>query len=889
MLTQHYLTSLFAPQSIAVIGASEREKAAGTVIFSNILNSGYKGQVYAVNPRHPTIHGHAAYPTVEAIGGRIDLAIIATPARTVPAIMEQCARRGVSNTIIVASGFGEIGHSGAALERRVLEIARAGKVRILGPNCLGIMRPDQGLNAAYTRIAAAPGELALVSQSGAMCSAVLDWAATNGIGFSSVISPGGSSDVDFGEILDYLIYDERTRHILLYVEHIRNARRFMSALRSAARVKPIILLKAGRHDFDSANETTIADEVFDAAIRRAGVVRVQNIDQLFHAAKALSAGFKPRGRQLAIVTNGGGPGAMAADRAGDLGIPLARLSGETTEALNRFLPRNWSHGGLVDIGGNATPECYRDAILAVANDPNVHSTLVMLAPHALTEAIDVAQAILDVAAKVRLSICCCWMGGGQVAEARRLLEDAGIPVFPTPDTVIELFHNIAKYYRNQKLLVQTPGPTPKRNGSRGASARMLIETLLAERRKTLSVMESKAVLRAFGIPIAQTMVAHNATEALFVAEQVGFPVAMKIDSPDLAQKSAAGGVRLNIASTESVWSAFHDIVGTVRKSHPEARITGVSIEPHLTRPHGRELMIGVLRDPTFGPVIVFGAGGADADLYRDRALALPPLNPFLARDLIDSTQVARALGEFRHLPPADRNALEKVLVGVSELVCELPWVKELEINPLIVDEDGAIAADARIVIDHALGGSTEPYAHLAIHPYPGYLVQEWQIDDKTLTIRPVRPEDANLEQEFVRNMTDASRFFRFMDSIRELPPTLLARFTQIDYDREMALLAILNEDGKERQVASARYALSPDGESVEFALAVADEWQQCGLGRRLMALLADCARHAGYRTMVGDVLADNIKMLGLMESLDFAILPHPEDRSAKRVVKQLSN
>jgi len=883
MPTPHYLTSLFAPQSIAVIGASEREKSGGAVILGNILNSGYKGKVFTVNPKRETVLGQATYPSVEAIGTRIDLAIITTPARTVPAIMEQCARSSVRNAVILATGFSESGNSGANLERKVLEIARNGKIRILGPNCLGIMRPDQGLSAVYTRIAAQAGDLALVSQSGAMCTAFLDGAATRGVGFSSVISLGGSSDVVLGEILDYLIYDDRTRHILLYVEQIRNARRFMSALRSAARVKPIILLKAGRHDFEPANLTSVADAVFDAAVRRAGAVRVQNIDQLFHAAKALSSGFRPRGRRLAIVTNGGAPGTMAADRAGDLGIPLARLTGETTDKLNHFLPRNWSHGGLIDLGGNATPDCYRDAVLAVAQDPNVHSTLVMLAPHGATEPVDVARAILAVSAQVSLSICCCWMGGGQVAEARQLLEDAGIPVFSTPDVAIELFHNIAKYYRNQKLLVQTPGPGAKQSG-----ARMLIETLLAERRKTLSVMESKAVLRAFRIPVAQTMVAHNATEALFVAEQVGFPVVMKIDSPDLPQKSAAGGVRLNINSTESVWSAFHDIVGTVRKTHPEAQITGVSIEPYLNRPHARELMISVFRDPVFGPIIAFGAGGADADLYRDRALALPPLNAFLARDLIESTQVARALGKYQHLPPVDRAALERTLIGVSELVCELPWIKELEINPLIVDEAGAIAADARIVIDHALGAGSEPYAHLAIHPYPAYLVQHWQIDGKSLTVRPVRPEDASLEQEFVRNMSEQSRFFRFMDSIQELPPTLLARFTQIDYDREMALLAILNEDGKERQVGAVRYTQTPDGESVEFALAVADDWQKCGLGRRLMGALIDCARQAGFRSMLGDVLADNAKMLGLMESLGFTSLPHAEDRSARRVVKQLN-
>ncbi|HJV93348.1 MAG TPA: GNAT family N-acetyltransferase, partial [Azonexus sp.] len=730
------------------------------------------------------------------------------------------------------------------------------------------------------------GELALVSQSGAMCSAVLDWAASSHIGFSSLISLGRSTDVDFGEILDYLIYDDKTRHILIYVEQIGNARRFMSALRSAARVKPVILLKGGRHPGNGEGAPT-ADAVFDAAIRRAGVVRVQNVDQLFHAAKALSTGFRPRGRQLAILTNGGGPGVMAADRAGDLGIPLARLASDTAEKLDRLLPRGWAHGGMIDIGGDATPERYRDALLAVAGDPNVHSTLVLMAPHAMAEPLAVAEAIVEAAGKSTQTIGCCWMGGGQVAAARQLLEDARLPVFPTPDTAIELFHNIAKYYRNQKLLVQTPGPAGRTQVSRPGNPRLLIETLLAERRSVLSVMESKAVLSAFGIAVSQTVVAHNPTEAIFIAQQLGFPVAMKIDSPDLAQKSEAGGVRLNIASTESVLSAYQDIVGAVRQRHPEARINGVSIEPHLARANAREIMVGTFRDPLFGPLITFGAGGTDNELFSDRALALPPLNAFLARDLIESTRIGQALGQAGHTPALERTLIEKVLIGISELVCELPWVKELEINPLIVDESGAIAADARIVIDHAHGAEHGDFGHLAICPYPSHLLQEWPIDGTAVFVRPVRPEDAALEQAFVTNMSEESRFFRFMDSIRELPPTLLARFTQIDYSREMALLATINDDGKERLVGSARYALSPDGEAVEFALAVADDWQKCGLGRRLMAALIDCARQAGYRTMVGDVLSSNAKMLRLMESFGFSILPHPEDRSAKRIVKML--
>ncbi|MBL8397439.1 MAG: GNAT family N-acetyltransferase [Candidatus Accumulibacter sp.] len=895
MLPQHYLTPLFEPTSVAVIGASDREKSVGSVIFKNILNSSYRGQVYAINPKHETIQGQLAYKSIDRIGGRIDLAIIATQPRTVARIMEQCGRSGVRQAIIIASGFSEAGGVGTALERKVMEIARTYNVRILGPNSLGIMRPEIGLNATFSRVNARSGSLALVAQSGAMCSAVLDWAENVEIGFSSVISPGMNIDVDFGEILDYLIYDDKTRYILMYVEGIRDARRFMSALRSAARIKPIILLKAGRHELGAqaavahSGIAAVADAVFDAALRRTGAVRVQNVGQLFTAAKALASRFHPRGDRLAIVTNGGGPGAVAADRAGDLGIPLARLSDETRAALHKVLPADCSSINPVDIGGDATPQTYRDSILAVAADANVDSILVMLSPQAMTEPVEVAQAIIDLAEEIRLSISCCWMGGRQVAPAREMLEKAGIPVFHTPDTVIELFDTISRYFRNQKLLLETPGPSNPSAGSGDSDGRMMIEALLGARRKVLSGMESKAVLRAYNIPVAQTMIAHNATEALFVAQQIGFPVAMKVDSPDLLRKSEAGGVRLNIGNAQSVWSAYHDIIDTVQLRHPDAHIDGVSIEPYLSKPYGRELMIGVFRDPLFGPMISFGAGGFDAQMFSQRSLALPPLNRFLARDLIDSNSAARILQPFHNLPPANRDGLEKILMAISEMVCDLPWIKELDLNPVIVDDRGAIAADARIVIDHTLGGSADRYSHMAIHPYPQHLIQKWQMaNGNTVTIRPVRPEDAELEREFVKGMSDESRYFRFMETISELPLAMIVRLTQIDYDREMALIATLVDDSKrEQQIGSARYVLTPDGESVEFAIAVADEWQKCGLGRRLISALIDCARSKGYRAMVGDIMNNNHKMLRLLQRLGFTIHPHPELPQTKLAIKPL--
>ncbi|MEY2632506.1 MAG: hypothetical protein RIR00_1160, partial [Pseudomonadota bacterium] len=745
MLEQHYLTSLFEPKSVAVIGASERENSVGNVIFKNILDSGYKGRLYAINPKHETILGQTAYKSIEEIGARVELVVIATRPQTVPSLIEQCGRSGIKNVIVITAGFSEAGHIGAAIERKMLEMARSYNVRILGPNCLGIIRPDLGLNSTFARVTATPGNLAFVSQSGAMCAAVLDWAKANSVGFSTVISMGSTVDVDFGEILDYLIYDNRTHYILLYVEGIRNARRFMSALRSAARIKPIILLKAGRHEAGSVAAQThsgmaaVADAVFEAAVRRAGVVRVQNVGQLFYASKALASKFRPMGNRLAIITNGGGPGAMAADRAGDLGIPLAHLCNETIAKLNASLPTNWSHNNPVDIVGDATPQRYRDAILAVAQDPNVDSTLVMLAPQAMTQPLEVAKALIEANEQLSKPIICCWMGEEQVAGARRLLEDSGIPAFRMPETAVELFYHISTFYKNQKLLLQTPEPTRQHGRPECEGAKMLIEAVLSERRKVLSEMESKAILRAFKVPVAQTMVARTPTEALLLAEQLGFPVALKVDSPDLIHKSDAGGVRLNITTAPAVRNAYHDIIETVQKRHPNARINGVSIEPFLARPNGRELMVGVFRDPIFGPVITFGAGGFDVEVFSDRSVAMPPLNKFLAQDLIKSTRASKLLGEFHNMPAVNMEALEEVLISISEMVCELPWIVEMDLNPLIVDESGAIAADARIVIDHAASSSGDRYAHMSIYPYPVHLIQEWQMNDgKIVTIRPIR-------------------------------------------------------------------------------------------------------------------------------------------------------
>ena len=895
MKEKHYLTPLFEPKSVGVIGASERETAIGGVLIRNMLDAGFKGKIFAINPKHDKVHGVKCYKSVEDVPLRLDMVVIATAAQKVPAIIDSCGRAGVKAAIVLSAGFSETGPRGAALERSLMDTARRHKIRLLGPNCLGIMRPDLGLNATFAHGRALPGSIGLISQSGALCTAILDWARPNNVGFSAVVSLGSSRDVDFGEALEFMISDPRTESIFLYVESLRDARRFMSALRGAARVKPVLLIKVGRHP--EASKAVLShtgaqvgdDAVFDAAIRRAGVIRLYSLGQLFAAANALFSHFRPRGNRLAIITNGGGPGLMAADRALDLGIPLAQLSDTTMAKLNACLPATWSHGNPIDVLGDADVDRYRSAIKAVLEGPNVDGVLVMLTPQAMTRATDVAKALIEEERSADKPVVTCFMGEEQVGEARKLFEAAGIPTFRTPEPAVELFSHISAYYRNQKLLAQTPASLSQSNPPSIESARLVIETALNERRKVLNEMESKAILAAFRIPIAQTVVARSATEAMVLAEEIGLPVVMKIDSLDITHKSDVGGVRLNLTSLAAVRTAYQEILEGVRRTHPNASINGIAIEPMVIKRNGRELMVGVRRDPVFGPIITFGEGGTRVEVQKDRAIALPPLNSYLARDLIRSTRVSAYLDEFRNMPPINMEALEMVLLRVSEMVCELPWLKELDINPLIVDEDGAVAVDARIVADN-VSPTADRYDHMSIHPYPQHLTTHWTLPDGTdVTIRAIKPEDADLEVNFVRKLSAETKYFRFMNTMRELPPAMVVRLTQIDYDREMAFVATVANEGQETEIGVCRYAVNPDGESCEFAVVVADDWQHRGLARRLMGVLIETARNRGLVYMNGVFLANNERMLRFVQSLGFVLSSDPDDSTVKLGVLPLQD
>ncbi|KPK60967.1 MAG: acetyl-CoA synthetase [Gammaproteobacteria bacterium SG8_31] len=866
---------LFEPRSIAVIGASEREGSPGAAVLRNLLSARFKGRVYPVNPKHEKVQRRRCYSSIRSIGKEIDLAVIVTPARAVPDVLEECGECGVDAAIVISAGFREIGEAGQALERSVVRVARRHGIRFLGPNCLGVMRPDIGLNATFSHCMANKGRIALVSQSGALCTAILDWARPRGIGFSCVISSGIAADVDFGEILDYLVLDARTGAIMLYVEGLHDARRFMSALRAASRAKPVVVMKAGRHTQGgkaAASHTGAlvgSDEVFETAIRRAGVVRARRYDQFFAAAATLHAGVRTAGPRLAIVTNGGGPGVIAADRLADVRLDLATLAKETRQRLDKHLPAAWSGNNPIDVLGDATPDRYASALETCLSDPGVDAALAILVPQSISDPEAVAARVADISDREAKPVFACWMGEKTMSSSRKLFLDRKVPTYSTPEAAVDAFAAAAAYHTNQQLLLQVPEPLSRQDHPSVDDARMIIEAALSEKREMLDAVESKAILAAFDIPILQSTPVREMTEAIALAQEIGFPVAMKIRSHDITHKTDVDGVRLGLNSGHDIRKAWREMHEAVAKARPDARIEGVMLERMWKPPAGRELMVGVLNDPVFGPVISVGLGGTMVEVIGDRSIALPPLNRYLVRRMIARTKAARYLECFRGKPAASMEALEDVILRVSEMVCELPAVTEMDINPLIVDERGAVAVDARIRVRHISTGARE-YAHMAIHPYPSTLVQELEMaDGLRWTIRPIRPEDAVMEREFVNGLSDRSRYLRFMYVLNEITPEMLSRFTQIDYDREMALIAVVHTEEGDHQVGVARYVTYPDGRGCEFAIVVGDDWQRKGIATRLLESLIDVARDRRLETMDGIVLRENRNMLALAERVGF--------------------
>ncbi|MBW8744051.1 MAG: bifunctional acetate--CoA ligase family protein/GNAT family N-acetyltransferase [Sphingomonas sp.] len=896
-MDKHFLTPLFLPRSVVVFAGSD--DPAGQTRQARALRAALQAAPGANPPQF--LHGDTTGTLGELARSRADLAIIALPPEQIAAALEVAGRIACRSALIVSEG---VEPEQATLLKR---IARREGMHLLGPNCLGFQRPHLKLNASAAGPLAAEGSLALVSQSGALTSAMLDWAQQNHVGFSQVVSLGPSAAVDLAQVLDFLASDARTQSIVVYLEGISSARRFMSALRSAAHAKPVVVLKAGRRS--AGNEAALthcraivgSDDVFDAALRRAGAVRVRSFVELFSAAKCLAARYRPVGKRLAIVTNGGGPGVLAADWVSEIGLQLARLSPDTARALTPKLPPRASLTELVDLSAEATPEHFRTAIEAAAADPTVDGMLAVYAPQLGSDATEVARAVVAARAATAKPLLGCWMGDASVQEARRVLNDGGIANFRTPEAAVGAFGNIASFYANQQLLLQTPPPMSSLAQPDVEAARLLIESVLAERRRTLTEMESKALLAAFHIPVTQTVLARSANEAMMLATQLGFPVALKIDSPDIAHKSDVQGVALNIQSGAAARDTFNEMVARVKRLLPQARINGVTVQKMAAARRGREVCVGLVTDEAVGPTIVFSAGGTMIELIADRAMELPPLNQFLARRLIERARIAETLaGGWQGGAPADLEALERVLLRVSEMVCEFPQLREMDINPLIVDEHGAVAVDARIVLQpgqQAASPRAFDYPHLAILPYPARFEQVWPLSGGgEVTVRPVRPDDAQMLQDLVRGLKPESRYFRFASAIQELPPGLLARLTLIDYDREMALVAVYTErtarddggfDEAERIVGVSRIITNPDQTSCEFSLLVADDFGGKGLGSRLMEGITDAAREKGLSDIEGLVLTHNADMLKLMRGLGFTVKPFPEEPDFRLVSRSL--
>ena len=892
-MDKHYLTPLFQPESIAVF-AGNHEDPDSQIAHARTLCAALTGQRFSGTLVFLDIHTSGTLADLAQT--RADLAIIALPPAEALSALEVAGRIKCKAALVVGSG------ANAEIAGEMHQVARRHGMHLLGPNSLGFQRPRSGLNASVAGPLAAVGPLALVSQSGALTSSILDWATQNGVGFSTVVSLGPKTSVDIAQVLDFLASDAQTHSIVVYLEGISNARRFMSALRAAANAKPVVVLKAGRKTAGNEAAQTHSgaivgsDDVFDAALRRAGAVRVRSFVELFSAAKCLASRYRPVGKRLAIITNGGGPGVLAADWVSEIALQLGKLSPETMAELKPKLPPLASLSDLVDLSEEAVAEHYLAALHAAGQDRSVDGVLVVHSPKAGVDATDVARVMAEAKARMNKPLLCCWMGDASVGEAREVLGKAAIPSFRTPEAAVGAFGNIASFYQNQQLLQQTPPPLSTLANPDIEGARLIIENVLTERRKVLTEMESKALLSAFHIPVTQTILARSPNEAMMIATQLGYPVALKIDSPDISHKSDVNGVALNVMNATAVRDVYNTMIQSVARLQPGARINGVTIQKMARSKRGRELYIGLKTDDPFGPVIAFGAGGTMIELIGDQAMELPPLNQFLARRLIERSRVADTLGEWRGASAVDMDELEHVLLRVSEMVCELPQLREMDINPIIVDEDGAVAVDARIVIESA-PATARNYAHLAILPYPARYEQVWPLrGGGEYTIRPIHPDDAQMLQDLVQNLSPESRYYRFVSSMTELPPSMLSRLTLIDYDREMALVAIhrerkAGEDGEivetERVVGVSRYITNPDKSSCEFSLVVADDFNGKGLGSRLMLSIMEEARDKGLAEIEGLVLANNPGMLKLMKGLGFQIKPFAEDPDFKLVTHTL--
>jgi len=897
-MTVRNLDRLFRPESVALIGASNQPATVGRTLFDNLMDGGFTGPVMPVNPRHDAIGGVIAYPDVASLPQSPDLAVIATPAATVPGLIDELGARGTRAAIVVTAGFGDRGDAeGAALQQAVLDAARPHLLRVIGPNCLGVLVPRLGLNASFAHRNAADGEIAFVAQSGAMVTSVLDWAGSRGIGFSHLVSLGDMADVDFGDMLDFLAVDAKTRAILLYVEALTHARKFMSAARVAARLKPVIVVKAGRsaagaraaasHTGALAGE----DVVYDAAFRRAGMLRVPNLESLFAAVATLSGARQPRGDRLAILSNGGGVGVLATDALIEQGGRLARLNPETVRRLDAVLPATWSRGNPIDIIGDAPPERYAGALEVILADVPCDGVLVLNCPTAIASGVDAARAVVDVAdgaAGRRHSILTCWLGEDAARPARDLFAAHRLATYDTPDHAVTAFMQMANYRRNQELLKQTPPARAAQFAPDVATAAAVIAEAVSAGREWLNEIEAKRVLTAYGIATVPTVFADDPAAVAREAAALGVPVAVKVVSPQITHKSDVGGVALDLRSPEAAEAAAAAMAARIAGILPDVRIEGYSVQPMAARPRAFELIVGLADDPLFGPIVVFGQGGTGVEIIDDKAVALPPLNLKLAREVIARTRVYRLLKGYRGRPPADLESVELALLKVAQIAADHDHVAALDINPLLADEFGATALDARI----RLAPPERPgHARFAIRPYPGALDRRLRLDGgETIRLRPIRPEDEPVLQAAFKKLSPRDVRMRFFGPMKSLSHDMAARLTQIDYDREMAFVALRDDPAGEGEgLGVARLYADPDNEAAEFAVTVLTDFQGHGLGHLLMEALIGYARGRGIGRLFGKVLEENRAMLKLCRGLGFSTKSAAGEPGVVDVVRDLGD
>lgn len=868
------LDCFFKPKSVAVIGASRAEATVGRFLVDHLKEGGFPGAVYPINPKYPEIQGLKAYPAIAAVGAPIDLAVIAIPIRDVPQAVKECGEAGIKGAIIVSVGGQEAGALGKDIEAAIKQEAVAAGVRYIGPNSMGVLSPYFHLRATLAHSGVPSGNLALVSQSGALSYSILSWAAQKNIGFSHFISVGNMADVDFGDLIDYLGNEEKARSIVLYMETLTRHRKFMSAARSVARIKPIIVIRAGRgragaraaasHTGAIAGE----DAAYNAAFRRAGIIRVDTVGQLFDCAEALGKVKRPTGGNLAIITNAGGAGVMAVDALGRWQTEPTALPPEILRKLDAMLPPHWNRSNPMDLLGTATPETYLKAVHLALEAPEFHGLIVILTPQAVTDPTGVARVLVPEIKGRAKPVFAVWMGGEEVAPGIKILNDAGIPTFETPEQAVDTFMEMYAYSRHLELLQETPPRMTRELQVDTLKARAFLEQCLVRKQRVLSELESKAILSAYGIPINPTVAASSAPEAAWAARDLGFPVVLKINSPDITHKSDVRGVRFYLRNEKEVTAAYHQIMEEARAKQPQARILGVTVQ--VQEPEADcDLILGSKRDPDFGPLILFGQGGVFAEVLEDWAVDLPPLNLLLARRLIQKTRIFRVLQGYRNIPPANLDHLAEILVRISQLVTDFPEIVELDINPLMLTGGRLVAVDARLVVEPSTVAAPR---HLIISPYPNQYESYWMLRDGTpIILRPVKPEDEPLVYQLLQSCSEETIYFRYFRLIKNWTHDMLIRFTQNDYDREIGLMAIGQPPGPEVMMGVGRMVMDADRQTAEFAVIVADPWQGKGLGPKLLERVIDITRENGVRLLYADVLAQNQPMLEMVRRMGFSL------------------